>query len=416
MYANNMLEPAFPNDDELVGVMEIVADLRESAVRLCGEVGERSRVSLSTLLRAMNSYYTNKIEGQHTLPVELEAAIGKRFSDDQDVRQRQALAIAHMKLEAELEPVARQMSWNEQFESAWLCRIHRELYEQLPQDFHRVLDGDGNDRGALVPGALRAHDVRVGDHLAPPFGMLPDLLRHFAFRYGPDYPTSRKVVAAGASLHRLSWIHPFPDGNGRVSRLHNHLLLTHLGMTNGLWSPMRGLARRHADYYGALAAADARRRNDTDGRGNLSSSGLATWLRFWLDVCLDQVQFMSGQLALGTLEHRYIGLALQVTHDFGRSTAHHRSQLEPVKLGRALYQLFRSGSMDRGIFKNLLDVPDRSASRVIAQLLSMRLLKSEGKTRQVEPNFPFYSLRFLFPGLWPEAEGIEPPDETGEHG
>lgn len=417
MYASNMIEPAFPNDGELVGLMESVADLRESAVRLCAEVGERSRVSLSTLLRAMNSYYTNKIEGQHTLPADLEAAIGKRFSGDQDIHRRQELAIAHMNLEAHLEPIACQLSWSQQFEAAWLCRIHGELYRQLPEDFRRVLDGDGHDRGALIPGALREHDVSVGHHHAPPHGMLPDLLRHFAFRYGPEHSsTSRKVVAAGASMHRLSWIHPFADGNGRVSRLHNHLLLTHLGLTNGLWSPMRGMARRHGEYYNALAAADASRRNATDGRGNLSSSGLTVWLAFWLDACLDQVRFMSTQFAFDTLEQRYISLALQVTHDFGRGGTHHRSQLDPVKLGHGLYQLFRSGSMERGVFKAWLDVPDRSASRIISHLLSIRLLTSTGRTSRLEPNFPFYSLRFLFPGLWPEAEGIPPPRESQTHG
>ncbi|MFC4276913.1 Fic family protein [Achromobacter aloeverae] len=383
----------------------------EAAVRLRAEIGDRSLVALSTLLRAMNSYYTNKIEGQHTLPADLEAAIGERFSTNHEIYRRQGLAIAHMKLEASLEPIARQMSWAEQFDVAWLCRIHRELYERLPEDFHRVFDGEGNDRGALVPGGLREHDARVGTHQAPPHEMVLDLLRHFAFRYGPDYSISRKVVAAGASMHRLSWIHPFADGNGRASRLHNHLLLTHLGITNGLWSPMRGLARRHADYYAALSAADARRRNATDGRGNLSSSGLTTWLTFWLDVCLDQIRFMSGLLAFDTLEQRYNSLALLVTQDFGRGSMHHRSVLEPRRLGRALYQLFRNGSMERGVFKNFLDVPDRSASRLISQLLSLRLIKSEGRTRLLEPAFPFYSLRFLFPGLWPEAEGIEPPAE-----
>ncbi|WP_157793112.1 Fic family protein [Bordetella genomosp. 8] len=406
-----MIEPAFPNDAELVGLMESVADLRVSAVRLCADAGERSRVALSTLLRAMNSYYTNKIEGQHTLPADLEAAMGRRFSDDEDVHRRQELALAHMRLEADLEPVCRQLGWPEQFEMAWLCRIHRELYEQLPPQYRRVLDGEGNDRGALDPGGLREHDVRVGHHHAPPHEMLPDLLKHFAFRYGSDYnSTSRKVVAAGASMHRLSWIHPFADGNGRVSRLHNHLLLTSLGLTNGLWSPMRGLARRHADYYSALAAADATRRNATDGLVNLSSSGLTTWLRFWLDICLDQVRFMSAQLGFQTLEQRYISLALQVTHDFGRGAAHHRSQLDPIKLGHALYQLFRSGSMERGVFKAWLGVPDRSASRLISHLLSIRLLSSASRTAHLESNFPFYSLRFLFPGLWPEAEGIAPPE------
>lgn len=53
------------------------------------------------------------------------------------------------------------------------------------------------------------------------------------------------------------------------------LVLGHLGLTNGLWSPLRGFARTHDTYCTRLAAADAARAGDLDGRGNLSERGLA---------------------------------------------------------------------------------------------------------------------------------------------
>lgn len=410
MYASNMIEPAFPNDSELIEVFDLVADLREAAARLATSVGRDSRGAISPLLRAMNSYYTNKIEGQHTYPADLEAAIEKNFSKEQEVFRRQQLAIAHMRLEKELEPVAVQSTWSNQFDQEWICRIHRELYVQLPEESRVILDATGKERGTLQPGALREIEVTVGSHRAPSPDMLSDLLRHFAFRYGVEgYSVSKKVVAAGAALHRLSWIHPFADGNGRVSRLQNHLLMTHLNLADGLWSPMRGLARRQQEYYAALGAADQPRRNDTDGRGNLSSSGLTTFLKFWLDVCLDQVKFMSSQLAFETLEHRFGSLALQIVHDFGRDMVHHRSSLQPELLGRTLYRLFQVGRLERGEFKAMLGISDRTASRVISQLLDLRLVKSASRVGSLEPALPFFSLRFLFPGLWPEAESIPAP-------
>ncbi|WGS53413.1 Fic family protein [Paraburkholderia sp. D15] len=410
MHANNMIEPAFPNDGEMIDVLDKVADLRAAAAQLSASAGPASRDVLAPLLRAMNSYYTNKIEGQHTYPADLEAAIERNFSKEDETYRRQQLAIAHMRLEKELEPVALQSSWAQQFSPEWICRIHRELYMQLPEASLIIKDARDQPRGKLVPGALRDIEVTVGNHRAPPVEMLPDLLRHFAFRYGVDnYSTSRKVAAAGAALHRLSWIHPFADGNGRVSRLQNHLLLTHLKLTDGLWSPMRGLARRQADYYAALGAADNPRRNDTDGRGNLSSSGLTQFLSFWLDVCIDQVAFMSGQLSFATLEHRFGSLALQITHDFGRSMSHSRNAIQPEQLGRALYRLFQIGRLERGEFKAMLVSADRTASRAIAQLLALRLVKSASRVGPLEPGLPFFSLRFLFPGLWPEADGVPVP-------
>lgn len=410
MSANNMLEPAFPNDGETIPLLEKIADLREQCARLTTRIGPASRAALVPLQRAMNSYYSNKIEGQHTFPADLEAAIDQNFSDQDEVHQRQLLAVAHMNVEARLEPLTTQVSWAEQFQQNWICRIHEELYATLTEESRLILDAQGQVRGWLVPGTLREIEVTVGTHRAPPPGMVPDLLPHFAFRYGVDnMSASRKVLAAGASLHRLSWIQPFADGNGRISRLQNCLLLAHLQLTNGLWSPMRGLARRQADYYTALGEADQRRRNDTDGRGNLSSRGLAQFIDFWLDVCLDQVTFMSGQLAFEGLEYRFNSLALQITHDFGRSVSQLRSSISPEALGRALNRLFQIGRLERGEFKAMLGSSERTASRMLAQLLALRLVRSPSKLGPLEPALPFFSLRFLFPGLWPETESIPVP-------
>jgi Fic family protein len=383
---------------------------------LSTSIGRPSRDALGPLLRAMNSYYTNKIEGQHTYPADLEAAIQKRFSPEHEIHRRQQLAIAYMELEKTLEPVALSLPWATQFSEEWICRLHGDLYKSLPEESRVILDATGQSRGVLTAGALRNIDVTVGTHLAPSPEMLPDLLRHFAFRYGVEgYSMGRKIIAAGAALHRLSWIHPFSDGNGRVSRLQNHLLLTHLQLTNGLWSPMRGLARRQADYYAALGAADMPRRNDLDGCGNLSSRGLATFLDFWLDICAGQVAFMAAQLDFDTLGHRYGSFALQIVHDFGRTMSSTRGAIQAEPLGRALYRLFQFGRLARGEFKAMLGASDRTASRMVAQLIDWQLLKSQSRTGTLEPGLPFFSLRFLFPGLWPEAEGLPVPssESTG---
>jgi Fic family protein len=264
----------------------------------------------------------------------------------------------------------------------------------------------------MTPGKLRTGWVKVGAHEAPDPSNLHELLNHFKFRYGDkNYSESMKVIVAGASLHRLSWIHPFPDGNGRVSRLQNHLLLHHIGLTEGLWSPMRGLARRQGDYYASLHEADLPRRHDTDGRGSLSSSGLAIFIKFWLEVCLDQIKFMGNLLSLETMQTRYVSLSLQFLHDYGRGAVlHHRSKLRPDLLGKALHRLFVEGRIDRGEFKAMLDTSDRTATRVISRLLDQRLVVSSSRTAHLEPGFPLFSFRFLFPGLWPEAEGVASPN------
>ena len=85
---------------------------------------------------------------------------------------------------------------------------------------------------------------------------------------------------------------------------------------------------------------------------------------------------------------------------------HHRSKLRPELLGRALHRLFVEGKLERGEFKVMPDTSDRTATRVIGNLLEQRLVKSSSRLGALEPALPFFSLKYLFPGLWPEADGV----------
>ncbi|WP_323119016.1 Fic family protein [Burkholderia alba] len=184
MHASNMIEPAFPNDGERVRILDAVADFREGAARLSARVGRDSRNALAPLLRAMNSYDTNRIEGQHTYPAGLEAAIEKNFSVEQETFRRQKLAVAHMQVETELEPVAIRSAWSDQFREEWICRIHRDLYQTRPPPALMILDAQGNEHSAPEPGMLRNIEITVGAHRAPPPAMLPDPLHHSHFATG----------------------------------------------------------------------------------------------------------------------------------------------------------------------------------------------------------------------------------------
>jgi Fic family protein len=248
-----------------------------------------------------------------------------------------------------------------------------------------------------VPGGLRGREVQVGQHVAPTFKSLPALLGRWGEFYGGIRRGEAALLALAAAHQRLGWIHPFVDGNGRVMRLHTHAVLSALGYTNGLWSPLRGFARNVDQYYLRLAEADMPRKGDLDGRGNLSEEGLVAWIDYVLDICLDQVRFMGGLLDISAMERR-IAACLIFEEETLRSGVR-RESLRPLH-----YLFLSGGELERGEFKTMTGLGQRTAGSALAALLERGLLKSDTPQGKVRFGLPLHALRFYFPALWPEAE------------
>ena len=270
--------------------------------------------------------------------------------------------------------------------------MHRELFGRLPP-----ADLVTSENEPIVPGQLRTREVKVGQHVAPAHASVSPFLARWASFYGNVRRGEAALVAMAAAHQRMSWIHPFIDGNGRVMRLHTHTLLSAMGYTGGLWSPLRGFARSTDRYYALLADADSLRRGDLDGRGNLSEQALIAWIDYVLDTCLDQVGFMSGMLDFETMKARIEAcLVFEATVE--------KSGVRQESL-RGLHYLFLSGEeIARGDFKSMLGMSDRGATDALGALVKRGLLKSDSPQGKVRFGLPQHALRFLFPRLWPEAE------------
>ncbi len=386
-------EPLLPENRVLGELRQLAHEAQKAAWLLAGLAHPSVRRALGPLLRAMNSYYTNRIEGQHTLPADIERAMRKDFSTDPALAARQRLAIAHMRTEEWAEHTFGGRRPQALFEAETILDLHRHLYDQLSADDLRTLDGE-----MVVPGKLRDQNVKVGAHRAPPPQSLRVLLDHFTERYAALPAGEQLLIGIACAHHRLAWIHPFVDGNGRAARLHSHVLLDAMDLTHGMWSPMRGLARRRDQYYALLHNADLPRRNDLDGRGALSQEHLVEFARFFLEICLDQVQFMRSLLGFEDLRTRLEALLI-----FER--AHELRHVTPTAVD-VLQYTFTNGPLERGRFIALLGVPERTGRRALAALLRYGLLTSESPKGPVGFGVPFRALRFLFPALWPEAEAV----------
>ena len=245
------------------------------------------------LVRSMNCYYSNLIEGHHTHPRDIEKALQEDFSKNKEKRNLQLEAKSHIELQKKIDEGKVENITSAEYVS-W---IHEEFYKLLPEELKVVKNPDTGKTIKVIPGKFRDGDVQVGKHIAPRYKSLENLLTRYEEAYTPkNLSKIKQVIAVAASHHRLLWIHPFYDGNGRVARLLSHSYLKHIGIGCSLWSVSRGLARRVQEYKSALVEADSPRQGDLDGRGNLSEAGLSKFCKFFLECCIDQVDFISSLL------------------------------------------------------------------------------------------------------------------------
>ena len=385
------MEPLLPGGDEGKSSRLALALIR-GAERLRASLHPITRGLVADLVRSMNSYYSNLIEGHRTRPRDIEAAIRKDFSTNPAQRSLQLQHIAHMEVQAEMEARLPSMAAGDLCSADFLCWLHGEFYRRLPDEFRKHTDEKGKTY-EVKPGEIRQGEVSVGRHMAPSSKKLGEFLKRFAEFYGPLVTAEPgSLIAAAAAHHRLTWIHPFLDGNGRVARLFTHAWFIKAGVdSNGLWTISRGLARRNADYQASLANADEKRVNDYDGRGYLSQRYLGEFCQFFLGTAVDQVGFMEGLLSLDDMLNRIAGYA-------GRREA---AKALPKGSGLVLKESFLRGEIARGDVARIIGASPRTAQKVTGKLLSHRLITSNSPKGPLRLGFPADAAGEYFPNLYP---------------
>jgi len=347
------------------------------------------RVSLARLIRAMNCYYSNLIEGHDTHPLDIERALQNDYSQDTWKRDLQLEAKAHVAVQEWIDGGG--LRGGRALRVEGVCEIHRRFCELLPDDLLWVEDPATKERLRVVPGELRKRDVQVGRHAAISPGAVPRFLQRFEQTY-ENIGKTDSIVSLAAAHHRLLWIHPFLDGNGRVARLMSHAMLLDILDTGAIWSVARGLARNIGEYKRLLADCDRTRRNDLDGRGALSEEALAAFTRFFLTVCLDQVTFMEGLAQPDRLRARIL---LWAEEEIRLGTL-------PPRSGSILEAVLYRGELPRGEADVIVGTGARQARRIASALVDRGVLVSESPRAPLRLTFPAALASRWMPGLFPE--------------
>lgn len=394
----NTMEPLFPYDE--TGELETLAiELLTKSARLSGILTIHARTAIAAMLRSVNAYYSNLIEIPHT---------GNQKGKGND--KKAALLGINRSIYDEVSAykyVSEQLpskihsgdSSGIPCSAHFIQGLHAEFYGSLPEEVRLNKGKDGNWKVAPV-GVMRTEGLEIGNHLAPPPERLPSYMERFEEFYDPTTSLNRskikRIISIAASHHRLAWIHPFPNGSGRIVRLFSEACLLYEELdAAGLWSMSRGLALNKEEYLTRLAKADSPPSGDFDGRGKLSKQMLIEFCTFFLKTAIAEIDFMYSSLDSQTLFERI--------QKFGRILVA-KGELRP-EATVVLSELFIKGQISKIEAMKITDLSDKTLKLIIEDLEAMDLLisKKEGVKMNYYPNYSARHSMILFPELLSDA-------------
>jgi len=384
-----LMEPMMPPEGERC-LDDLAVELVSKASALASNLNPTVQKSMGALGRSMNCYYSNLIEGHDTHPRDIDRALARDYATEPRRRALQLEAVAHIEVQTFIDEGEDEKA--EPTSAKYILWLHREFCVRLPEELLWVENPDTHKRIRVDPGAMRDGNVAVGKHIPPSAGLLPAFVGRFEEAYSSGSLSKlRQIMAVAAAHHRLVWIHPFYDGNGRVARLMSHAMLRRLGIGSSLWSIARGLARSVNRYKELLMAADEPRRSDLDGRGSLSEAALIDFCAFFLKACVDQVEFMGSLLEPSELLRR-MQLFVEDETRAGRL---------PKGSFPVLREAFLAGELERGQARELTGYQERMGRTVVSKLLDRGLLTSKGPKDTLRLSFPLDVVERWFPRLYP---------------
>ena len=383
------LEPMLPSEGNH-DLGDRVLDLVGKAQGLAGLLNPKVQLAVGDLVRSMNCYYSNLIEGHDTHPRDIDRALECDYSKEPRKRSLQMEAQAHIEVQRLIDQDAGPAV--DPATCQYILWLHKAFVERLPDEMLWAINPDTGKRIKITPGKYRDGGVSVGRHIPPGPESLDGFLARFEEVYtGKGLSKSSRILAAAAAHHRLLWIHPFYDGNGRVARLMSYAMLRRLGVGSPIWSVARGLARSVSDYKGHLENADEPRTSDLDGRGQLSERALIEFCRFFLDVCIDQVDYMAA--------------LLQPAELLNRMRVYCAEEVAAKRLPKMGFSLLReallAGEFERGRAAELTGYQERRARDTLSLLLKQGLLVANGPKMPVRLGFPIDVVERWFPLLYP---------------
>lgn len=192
----------------------------------------------------------------------------------------------------------------------------------------------------------------------------------------------RRILVALAHHYHLVQTQPFSDGNGAVARMIVHMHFTQIGLHPHLWSLSRGIARRREEYHAVLDMTDRTQESQLAGGVQRSDNASLTVLEFLLDVCHEEVDYMTAALSRSKLRE-------SVAHAFSTNPRLIEAGIKS-KTAPAFLALLIQGALPRTEFLTFTGLQSGDASDQLNRLINLGVV--------VSPPSDFHTLEVGLPG------------------
>src|SRR5713226_3949846 len=190
------MEPMLPEESNRE-LEDIAFELISKASSLAGQVNPTVTLSIGSLVRSMNCYYSNLIEGHDTHPRDIDRALAKNYAKEPKRRALQLEAVAHIEVQARIDESKDDKT--APMSAEYILWLHREFCKRLPEELLWVEDPETHKKVRIEPGVMRDGDVAVGRHAPPSAAALPEFLARFEQAYSPRHLSKvRQIISVGA--------------------------------------------------------------------------------------------------------------------------------------------------------------------------------------------------------------------------
>jgi Fic family protein len=247
--------------------------------KLGGPVPPYIFFQIKTIFHILESIGSARIEGNHTTLSEfVEKIITKETSNkDESLQEINNINTAIKFIEENVDK-------NTKINRAFISQIHSILVKDLSLPPY--------GEGSRNPGQLRSINVVIqnSEHTPPDALHVPEYLDELIIFINDKYSAQYHLLVMAIAHHRLAWLHPFDNGNGRLVRMITYALLIQQGFqvkSGRILNPTAIFCMDRNEYYDKLSLAD---KGDRDG--------VLSWCEYVLNGLQQEIQKIDKLLDL----------------------------------------------------------------------------------------------------------------------